>query len=139
MKTKIIFSFLCSIFLLQNFSFSQNFLDHTFFTLGFALSEQDRRLFEFPGAEGVLERENNKLDYEYNFTLQKSIIKLNLFQINAGIGYAEYNSTFSRPFSHRALNSGVTKELRYIKRYTINKLIFPISTNLFLTKNKMYF
>ncbi len=139
MKTITIFFFLYFTVLLSTYSFCQKFLDHTFITAGVAVSEQDRRLFYFPGAEGVLQREDSKRDYEYNFSLQKNILRFSLFQMSAGLGYSEYTSTFSRPFAHAALNGGLTRELRFIKRYTINKLIFPISNHLFLAKKQSIF
>jgi hypothetical protein len=108
-------------------SFSQGFWPNTSITGGFAVSAQDRRLFHFPGAEDLLRREDSILDYEYNLSLQMGIVKSSRFATSIGIGYSVYTSYFSRPFDHRYLSGSLTKEGRYIKRYTINKLILPIS------------
>lgn len=47
-----------------------------------------------------------------------------LFQLEAGIGYAESNTFFSRPFDHANINGGNSLEIRHFRKYTINKLIF---------------
>lgn len=139
MKTLYIIFTLNFICLFHLSSFTQNFWNNTFIVNGISLSEQDRRLFDFPGAAGVLRREDSKLDNERNLSLQKSILKLSFFHTAIGVGYSEYNTTFSRPFDHSQINGGYTEELRYVKRYTINKLIVPISNNLFLTKDQSLF
>jgi hypothetical protein len=138
MKT-ITFLFFLFTLLFPASSFCQKFLDNTFLTGGFALSNQDRRLFYFSGAEDIIKREDSKLDYEYSIFLQKEVFQFGAFQANLGIGYSEFNTTFSRPFSHSALDAAPTQELRYIKRYTINKLIFPISSKLFFNKKQNIF
>jgi len=139
MKTiTILFSF---FFLFTfNTTFAQNFWSNTSLTAGFAFSNQDRRLFEFPNQEEIIAAEDSKRDYEYNLSLQKSIIQSNLLQIDVGIGYNESKFTFSRPFDHGVFYKGLpTNELRFIKRYTINKLILPISNNFYLTKKQSIF
>ncbi len=108
-------------------SIAQSFWDDTSITAGIALASQDRRLFHFAGAEGVLSREDSNLDYEYNLSFQKGLIKTGRLRMNLGLGYSEFHTTFSRPFRHSELNGGLTRELRFIKRYTINKLFFILS------------
>ncbi len=136
MKIITIVFFLYFILLFPDSSFCQKFLNNTFLTGGFSFSNQDRRLFNFPGAAGVIEREDSKFDYEYNVFLQKRVLQFNNFQTSAGIGYSEFNSTFSRPFAHAALNGVFTKELRKIKKYTINKFILPVSSSFFLNEKQ---
>ena len=101
---------------------------------GAALGGQDRRLFYFPPAERLLAREPKKLDYDLAFYLEKRVFRYKNLQMNAGIGYAESNTMFGRPFDHSTLNGGNTLELRYIKKYTINKLIFPVSNKVYVGK-----
>ena len=114
----------------------QGFLKNTFVTGGIALSGQDRRLFYFHHPEEFIEGEKSKVDYEYNLLLQKNIFTYKRFQANIGAGYSEHNSTFPRPFDFSVLGGGLTRELRVIKRYTINKLIMPVSGSIFLSSSK---
>ena len=62
-----------------------------------------------------------------------------LFQLEAGIGYAESNTFFSRPFDHANINGGNSLEIRHFRKYTINKLILPITRRLYLGKSRKYF
>ena len=112
----------------------QNIFRNMVVTGGAALGGQDRRLFYFPPAERLLAREPKKFDYDLTFYLEKRVLKYKILQLHAGIGYAESNTMFGRPFAHSELNGGNTKELRYIKKYTINKLIFPVSNKIYVGK-----
>jgi hypothetical protein len=114
-------------------AFSQSFWSNSSVTAGFAVSSQDRRMFDFALAKEVLGREDSKWDYEYNLTWQKRIISINHFSISTGIGYSAYNTYFSRPFDYIYLSGIPTKQLRFIQKYTIHKLIFPISNKLHLS------
>ncbi len=108
---------------------SQNIWRNTALVGGAALGEQDRRLFYFPPAERLLDRNPKKLDYDLTLYLEKRVFKWRLIQLKAGIGYAESNTLFGRPFDHSFLDGVYTQELRYVTRYTVNKLILPISTS----------
>ena len=101
-------------------------------TGGAAFGSQDRRLFDFPPAERLLAREPKRLDYDLAFYLEKRFLRYKNLELNAGIGYAESNTLFGRPFDHSALNGGYTKELRHIKKYTINKLILPVANKIYI-------
>ncbi len=138
MEIKNIFAFILFLFIF-NTSFCQKFWDHTFLTSGFAFSDQDRRLFEFPNQEEIIAAEDSRYDYEYNLVLQKKIVMLGKFQTSVGLGFSTYNSTFSRPYEHSAINGGNDLFLRFIRRYTIDKLIFPISNTLFLNRKQSIF
>ena len=61
---------------------------------GFALGAQDRRLFNYPDAENVLQQEKENLDYDLCLFLQKRLFKYGLFQLDAGVGYAEATLSF---------------------------------------------
>ncbi len=112
----------------------QGILHNTYIVGGVALGEQDRRLFKFPQAERLLKRNPKKLDYDLILYVEKRVFKWSFLQINAGIGYAENNTSFGRPFAHSKLNGGNTYEQRYIKKYTINKLVLPFVTKVSLGK-----
>lgn len=139
MRVLYIINVLYFILGMQTPIYCQNFWNNTFLTGGIALSEQDRRLFEFPLQDIILEREDDKFDYEYNITLQKRVARLGRMETRAGIGYAAFTNTFSRPFDHSVINGGNDLFLRFLKRYTINKLVFPVSNNFYLTRNQAVF
>ena len=117
----------------------QNFWRNTNIVGGAALGEQDRRLFTYIFTEKLLAREPNKKDYGLSLYLEKQIIRYGPLQLDAGIGYAESNTLFGRPFSHIELNGPHTYEIRFIKRYTINKLILPISGKVYIGKLYLQF
>ena len=112
----------------------QNIFRNMVVTGGVALGEQDRRLFYFPPAEALLARTPKKLDYDLSMYVQKRLFSYRVLTVDAGIGYAESSHSFARPFDHSILNGGNTLELRYIKKYTINKLIFPVSNKVYVGK-----
>ena len=117
----------------------QNIWRNTTFVGGATLGEQDRRLFTYIFTEKLLAREPNKKDYGLSLYLEKQIIRYGPLQLDAGIGYAESNTLFGRPFSHIELNGPHTYEIRFIKRYTINKLILPISGKVYIGKFYLQF
>ena len=112
----------------------QNFWHNMSIVGGIALGEQDRRLFYYPSAERVLARNPKKLDYGLTLYVEKKVLKWHALQIHAGIGYAESNTLFGRPFAHSKLDGVFSEELRHIDRYTINKLILPVSNELHFGK-----
>ncbi len=112
----------------------QNLWRNTSVVGGLALGGQDRRLFYFPPADRLLARNPKKLDYDLTLYLEKRVFKWRPIQIKAGIGYAESNTIFGRPFDHAFLDGIFTEELRYVTRYTVNKLILPISAGLHFSK-----
>ncbi|MCB0374939.1 MAG: hypothetical protein KDD04_03375, partial [Sinomicrobium sp.] len=122
---------------------AQKFWKDAQISICLALSQQGRRLFEFPLRDYLLQREGNKTDYEFNFTLQKNVLRTSWWQLSAGIGYAEFHNTFTRPFDHRTVlksKSGFYNEfLHWYQAYTISKLIVPVSGRLFLAKNERVF
>ena len=111
---------------------------NTAVTGGVAWSKQDRRLFNSPIAEKILVRNPEKLDYDLSLYLEKRIFEWRFIQTGAGIGYMQSNTLFGRPFAHSKLDGIFTEDLRFIDRYTINKLIFPISTKFYLGKFYMH-
>ena len=139
MKNRTILLLFCTTILLHSWSFAQNFWNNTFLTGGISLSEQDRRLFDFPLKDLIIKNEDDKLDYEYNIVLQKTVVHLESLETYIGIGFSSSVNTFSRPFNHSAINGGNDQYLRFLKRYNINKLTFPISNTFSLNKKQSLF
>lgn len=117
----------------------QNIWSNAYIVGGAALGEQDRRLFYYLRADQLLEREPSKKDYDLTIYLNKKIVRYGPLQLDAGVGYAESNTLFARPFSHIELGGPHTYEIRYIKRYTINKLIIPVTGKIYIGKFYLHF
>ncbi len=107
--------------------FGQNIWRNIYVVGGGALSEQDRRLFQYLFAQKILNNEPKKLDYDLTLYLNKNIVRYGPTQLDIGIGYAETNIFFGRPYNHFEVGGPHTYDVRYIKKYTINKLVAPIS------------
>ena len=113
-------------------------MEGTNLKFGLALGQQDRRLFYVPHIEEFL-AQKSKLDFEFNFVVQKTFIKTRFFDLDAGFGLTSTNATFSRPFDQNQLG-----EPSYVflttKRYTINKICPVISNRLypFGKKNRLF-
>jgi hypothetical protein len=105
---------------------------------GFAYSEQDRR--QFPGGNDITHLEISRhVDQELNIFLQKRLFRSLCFETHVGLGVSQFETTFRRPFKHSEINGGLTKELRYVRKYTVNKLILPISNAVFLTPKRLLY
>lgn len=143
MTKSICCCFLFLFFISQLPLSAQKFWKDTQVTVGLALSQQDRRLFEFPLKDDLLQSEDNKADYEFSFTLQKNLLRTSLWQLSGGIGYAEFHNTFTRPFAHYELSRSKSDFheaiLLWYQAYTTSKLIFPVTGRLFLAKNERIF
>lgn len=116
----------------------QSFLNHTSIVGGVALSAQDRRSFSRSGKLTTTLPENNKIDYDLILYAEKLVFKYRFLQITGGFGYAEHNTLLSRQFNQQEFGS-FTQDIKYIKFYTINKLIFPISSKFYLNKNGRFY
>jgi hypothetical protein len=117
-------------------SYAQSFWQNTYLSGGVALSLQDRRLFDYPGKNGLLEREKDFLDFNYNISIQTTIFSMSKFHSNIGMGYSLFTSTFSRPFSKSLINGGLSLEARFVGIYSIHKIVFPIYSQYILNKEK---
>lgn len=134
MYLKYLLLTLLSLFILLQNLCGQGIWNNIAVVGGVALSHQDRRLFDFPPAERILALEPKRLDRDLILYVEKSVFKYGSLHLDAGIGYAESNTSFGRPFDHIRLNGLHTYELRYVKKYTINKLVLPISSRWYIRK-----
>lgn len=95
---------------------AQTILNNSGLTVGFAVQPQDRRLFNFP-AQGLIDNEETRLDFEYSIHLNKQLHFNKKFGLTPGVGYSLSHMTFLRPFDHPYFTNIPTLELRYIKNY----------------------
>jgi len=120
-------------------TFGQDILDNTKIFSSVSLLDQDRRLFFFPDAEGVINREKSKFDWEASIYVQKRIFQLWMLSAWPGFGYSRFQTKFSRPFDHSYFTGEGTQELRHIGSYTIHKLVFPTSIHFSFSKKDAFF
>lgn len=102
------------------------------------MGSQDRRSFSRSGTLNTWALEDNGFDYDLTLYVEKTMVKYRSWQIDGGLGYAESTTSLARNFNQNALGS-LTEDLKYIDTYTVSKLIFPISTKLYIKENgKLY-
>lgn len=110
------------VLILMNLSDSilgQSFLSNLNLSLDYSILQQDKRLFNFPGRNEVIENSKNTYhDHVYGIIMSKNIFEYRRFSFDAGIGYSIYDTRFQRPFEHHYFTDNVGNEdLRYINRY----------------------
>lgn len=138
MKIKKYALLLVIVVVISEQSNAQNFWKDVTLSAGFAMSEQDRRLFQYSSRIQVLSAENQHLDYDIGLFLEKPIVKSHFFEIKTGLGYSRFISRFSRPFDHHALG-GSDLFLRALERYHIDKIIVPTSATIYFGKKRTIF
>lgn len=117
---------------------AQNFRKDVTLSAGFAMSEQDRRLFQNSSRIRISSSEEQNLDYNINLFLEKPITSTPFFEIKTGLGYSRFINKFSRPFDHHILG-GRDFFLRFLRRYYIDKMIFPTSATIYFGKKESCF
>ncbi len=129
------------LFLATNAVQSQEIIKNTVAHIGISFLEQDRRLFEYPNSDDIIENENTELDWEANIFMQREWLLSKRLGFNAGVGYSQYHSYFSRPYDKAALTGAriITLEGTYVGHYRIDRLSTPISINCYLTKKRTLF
>ncbi|MEM8524341.1 MAG: hypothetical protein AAGG68_06845, partial [Bacteroidota bacterium] len=110
---------------------AQSFWDNTSLMLGLAVSEQDRRLFQSGNQDGIINAEEQKVDWELNLSLQKVVLDSKFLRFRIGLGLNRFTNTFSRPFDYRSINGDVYLRSLRIHKYTTDKLIIPISVTIY--------
>ncbi|MCW5923310.1 MAG: hypothetical protein KIS77_13280 [Saprospiraceae bacterium] len=135
--TYVLIIFICAI----SSSYSQNIFKNLEISLGFAIKEQDRRLFEFPGEFEVLYYEDTNLDFDYLVNMSKIFFPKKKFNLLSGISYSLFQTKFSRPFDHNYFSGLRTYELRYIDNYLQHSIILNIDPriDLVIQKNSVYY
>jgi hypothetical protein len=136
MKKFIILSCFAA-FLLQNIAYGQAFIKKNIkITTGISTQLQDRRLFDFPNSDEILAREKSTHDVEFLLMASKKFYPDSRLNFSLGIGYSMFNSRFSRPFDHRYISGGFTKELRHVQHYLTHSGIFSISPSINIVNRK---
>jgi hypothetical protein len=95
------------------------------FELTFTTSiyQQDRRLFDFPNKDKLIEMEESNLDHEFSLLFNKTNNGKAKIGFDYGAGYSMRVSKFSRPFDHPYYTGIYTEELRFIEEYKNHELL----------------
>lgn len=136
MNLKILEILIVLYFSSQNILICQNIFKNTEITLGYSILPQDRRLFDFPLRDVIIQQENSRWDFEYSAIITKNIFSNKKFNLSAGIGYSLFQTKFSRPFDHTYFTNILSKELRYIGQYLIHNFIISASPEYLILKSK---
>ncbi len=104
------------------------------FTAGYALQEQDRRLFGLEGTslgERTIEREEQTFSYDMSIALYRSLLTREDFLLDFGLGYRHEFNTFSRSYSLAFLNEK-SVNWTYLpgvvaKRYQVHQIYLPVT------------
>lgn len=125
MKSGIhVFIFFCCTIYTSN---AQNFFKNIEVSLGGAIKNQDRRLFDFPNQLEIINNEDSNLDFEYLANVSKVFFSKRKFNFSSGIGYSLFQTKFSRPFDHGYFSGLRTYDLRYIDKYLQHSIILNIN------------
>ena len=101
-------------------------------SLSTGLQEHDKRLFEFPLREDLLESQPEKFGtFQTNVNILRMIYNTNKFKVNAGTGLGVELNTFRRPFDYTYRRDDDTKILRFTDRYYKYLLVLPLEARLF--------
>ncbi len=138
MKSKLMFFFIVSCCLNPTIGFTQGLFRDVELSLGFSTQKQDRRLFDWPMRETIIEMETSSNDLQFEILLNKKVFKKNKLCLFGGLGYSMYKSKFSRPFNYNYFTGGSDQWTRYIENYLIHNLRINsnVSYNLIGNKNK---
>ena len=136
MKYKILKALFVLFFSNQNILICQNIFKNTEITLGYSILPQDRRLFDFPHRDVIIQQEDSRWDFEYSAIVTKNIFSNKKFNLSSGIGYSLFQTKFSRPFDHTYFTNILSKELRYIGQYLTHNFIISVSPEYVILKSK---
>ncbi len=88
------------------------------FSLDYGLQAHDKRLFDFPPKESVLERQPEAFGtHQFGIRLEKEVAQKGKLLLNVGAGLSTELSTFDRPFDYTYKKDDITKVLRWTNRY----------------------
>ncbi len=124
--------FICAI----SSSYAQSVFKNIELSLGFALKNQDRRLFEFPGRFEVLYYEDTNRDFDYLVNMSKILFPKKKTNLLFGVSYSLSQTNFSRPFDHNYFSGLRTYELRYIDKYLQHSIILNINPRIEFLRQK---
>lgn len=88
------------------------------FSLDYGLQAHDKRLFDFPPREYVLERQPETFGtHQFGIRLEKKVAHKGKLHFHAGVGLNTELATFERPFDYTYKKDGITRVLRWTDRY----------------------
>ena len=103
-------------------------------TLDYGLQAHDKRLFDFPPRESVLERQPETFGtHQFGIKLERKIAEKGKLNFYAGGGLSTELATFERPFDHNYGKKGGTDILRWTDRYCQFLMQFPLNGTYHLT------
>lgn len=96
--------------------------------LDYGLQAHDKRLFDFPPRESVLERQPEAFGtHQFGIKLERKIAEKRKLRFYGGIGLSTELATFERPFDHNYGKNGGTDILRWTDRYYQFLMQFPLN------------
>lgn len=99
-------------------------------SIGWGLEAHDERLFEFPNAEQIIQREQDAGTRYYSLFLKRKLPLSQRLNASVGLGYTQKVATFSRPFDHCFFSGGdCAYVLLYVERFSHQMLQVPIDFN----------
>jgi hypothetical protein len=101
---------------------------------GFGVSQQDRRLFDFPrwGQEWILEHNPRNQDCNWILGIKKHFFSERRLNLDLGFAYYAQTSMFPRPYEPE---SGYLINI-LVMRYTINQISVPITIRYLFGKSR---
>jgi hypothetical protein len=98
------------------------------FSLDYGLQAHDKRLFDFPPKESVLERHPETFGtHQFGIRIEKKVAQQGKLHFHVGSGLSTELSTFERPFNHNFGKNGGTEILRWTDRYYQFLMQFPLN------------
>ncbi len=99
-----------------------------FLSVDYGLQAHDKRLFDFPPKESVLERQPETFGtYQFGIRLERKIAQKGKLHFRVGGGVSAELATFERPFDHNFGKDGGTRILRWTDRYYQFLTQFPLN------------
>ncbi len=138
MKTRLNICFIVAFYHFLSLPLiSQGILKGFEINFAYLIEPQDRRLFEYPHPETLINIEKSSFDFQYDFYINKNILKKKKLNIYSGIGYSVHINKFDRPFEHGYFDGTGSFEARFIRRYSIHriKLVNTFKYNLITHSN----
>jgi len=103
-------------------AYGQGIFKNCGLSFGISFQNQDRRLYDFPMQDEIIEQEESSKDHSVEIIFNKKYLDGNKIKISFGVGYLLNISKFSRPFDHNYFDNLSTFDLRYIETYKIHNL-----------------
>lgn len=93
----------------------------------YGLQAHDKRLFNFPWKERVLERQPETFGtHQFGLYLGRKVMEKGKIRLRAGVGLSTELATFERPFDYTYKKDDITKVLKWTDRYYQFMLNFPL-------------